>query len=275
VDNATVFKQKIRAGRVCVGTNVTFTDPLATEALTDSLDFVWIDTEHNTLGVESTQGHILATKGSDCTALVRVPWNDPVLVKPILDAGADGVIVPLVRTVEDVRRAVAACRYPPAGIRGYGPRRPSNFGRLGGADYCRRANETVLCIVQIEHIDAVSNLDAILKVPGLDGIAVGPMDLSGSMGHMADPGHPDVVAAIDTVLRTARGTDVLVGIAIGNDVGQAIEWIEKGAQWISLGCDYTFMIETADRIGRSIRSRTSPAGSVPARTESPASPGPY
>jgi 2-keto-3-deoxy-L-rhamnonate aldolase RhmA len=264
VDNTLAFKQKIRAGHICIGTNVTFTDSLVSEALADSLDFLWIDTEHNTLGVESTQGHILATKGSDCAPLVRVPWNDPVLVKPILDAGAAGVIIPLVRTVDDVRRAVAACRYPPDGIRGYGPRRPSNFGRNGGADYCRRANETVLCIVQIEHIHAVSNLDDILKVPGLDGIAIGPMDLSGSMGHMADPRHPEVVAAIDTVLRKARQTDILIGIAIGHDLEQAVDWIQKGVQWISLGCDYTFMIETADRISGSIRTRLTAPASRPA-----------
>jgi 2-keto-3-deoxy-L-rhamnonate aldolase RhmA len=256
LNNANTFREKIRRGHLCIGTNVTLTDPLTTEALTGSLDFVWIDTEHNTLGVESTQGHILATKGSECAALVRVPWNDPVLVKPILDAGADGVIIPLVRTPDDVRRAVAACRYPPQGIRGYGPRRPSNFGRSGGPEYCRRANATVLCIVQIEHIDAVNHLDEILAVPGLDGIAVGPMDLSGSMGHMADSAHPEVRSAINQVLDKARGTTVLAGIAIGHDLTAATEFVQRGAQWISLGCDWSFMIETADRLSADLRSHS-------------------
>jgi 2-dehydro-3-deoxyglucarate aldolase/4-hydroxy-2-oxoheptanedioate aldolase len=254
MESARKFKEKIRGGQICIGTNVTFTDLAVTEALCDSLDFVWIDMEHNPLSLEVIQGHIIATKGTDTAALVRVPWNDPVLIKPVLDIGAAGIIAPLVRTAEDVRRAVAACRYPLEGIRGYGPRRPSNYGRAGGSAYCRAANATVMCIVQIEHVDAVNNLGEILVVPGLDGIAVGPMDLSGSMGHMAEPGHPEVMRVIETILSKTRQTDILAGIAIGNDPEEAIEWIEKGAQWVSLGCDYSYLIETADRITDRIRA---------------------
>src|SRR4051812_9248693 len=90
----------------------------------------------------------------------RVPWNDPVLIKPILDMGAEGIIVPLVRTVEDAEKAVAACKYPPEGVRGFGPRRPSDFGRL------KKMNDSILVILQIEHIDAVNNIDGMLAVPG-------------------------------------------------------------------------------------------------------------
>src|SRR5439155_26617319 len=127
--------------------------------------------------------------------LVRVQWNDPVLIKPVLDIGAAGVIVPSVSTADEARRAVAACRYPPDGIRGFGPRRPSNYGRLGGPEFCKAANEAVIVIIQIEHIHGVNNLDEILAVPGLTGILVGSNDLSGSMGHMGEPRHPDVLRA--------------------------------------------------------------------------------
>src|SRR5207253_3124908 len=126
-DHANSFREKLRQGQVCLGTVISFTDPTVTEALCPVLDFVWIDMEHNALSLETVQAHIMATKGSDTTPLVRMPWNDPVLIKPVLDIGAAGVIVPLVRTAEDVRRAVAACLYPPEGIRGFGPRRPSNY----------------------------------------------------------------------------------------------------------------------------------------------------
>ncbi len=102
-DNADLFRQKLRGADVCLGTCVTFTDPTITETLATVLDFVWIDMEHNALSLEAVQGHIMATRGSQTTALVRVPWNDPVLIKPVLDIGAAGVIVPLIRTAEDAR----------------------------------------------------------------------------------------------------------------------------------------------------------------------------
>src|SRR5262249_25363539 len=151
----------------------------------------------------AVQGHIMATKGSDCLPMVRVPWNDPVLIKPVLDIGAPAVIVPMVQTAEEARRAVAACRYPPDGIRGFGPRRPSNYGQLGGPDFCRAMNEAIIPIIQIEHIRAVESIDEILAVPGVQNIVFGPNDLSGSMGHMGMPRHPDVLRAIETVIAKA------------------------------------------------------------------------
>ena len=103
MENANKFGDKIRRGEVSLGTAITFVDSTVTEALCGLLDFVWIDMEHNALSLENVQAHIMATKGSDTTSLVRVPWNDPVLIKPVLDIGADGIIVPLVRTADDVR----------------------------------------------------------------------------------------------------------------------------------------------------------------------------
>ena len=97
----------------------------------------------------------MAIKGSDAAAIVRVPWNDQVLIKPVLDLGADGVIVTMVQNAEDVSRAVAACRYPPEGVRGFGPLRPLNYGRLDAAEYCSEANDSLIVIVQIEQQSAV------------------------------------------------------------------------------------------------------------------------
>src|SRR6266851_735325 len=162
MENAIKFRDKIGRGEVCIGTFITCTDPAITEALCSVSDFVWIDTEHNALSLETVQAHLMATKGSDTASLVRVPWNDPVLIKPVLDIGAAGVIVPLVKTADDVRLAVSACRYPPQGVRGYGPRRPSHFGTRGGAEYCKLANETIITIVQIEQVEAINNIAEIL-----------------------------------------------------------------------------------------------------------------
>lgn len=257
MENANKFRDKIRRGEASLGTVITFVDSTVTEALCSLLDFVWSDMEHNALSLEAVQAHIMATKGSDTTSLVRVAWNDPVLVKPVLDIGADGVIVPLVRTADDVRRAVAACRYPPEGIRGFGPRRASGYGRLGGPEFCRLANPTVITIVQIEHIDAVRNLDEILAVPGLTSIVLGPNDLSGSMGLMGQPRHPDVMHEIETVIAKARRTGVFVGIGVGGDPGILMEWADKGVQWLAMGSDVGLMLAAANQASGRVREHLS------------------
>jgi 2-dehydro-3-deoxyglucarate aldolase/4-hydroxy-2-oxoheptanedioate aldolase len=254
MENARKFREKLKQGQVCLGTGISFADPTITEALSSILDFVWIDMEHGPLGIESVQGHVMATRGTDTAPIVRVPWNDPVLIKPVLDVGAAGVIVPLVRTADDVRRAVAGCLYPPEGIRGFGPRRPSGYGRLGGPEFCRQANQDVIVIVQIEHIDAVRNLDEILAVPGLTSVVVGSNDLSGSMGLTGQPRHPQVLAAIDTVIAKTRKTGVFVGISIGDDPTLLSEWLDKGMHWLAMGTDFMFLLRGADYVTQRVRA---------------------
>jgi 2-dehydro-3-deoxyglucarate aldolase/4-hydroxy-2-oxoheptanedioate aldolase len=244
----------MRNGEVSLGTGISFTDPTVTEALCNVVDFVWIDMEHNALSLEAVQGHIMATKGSETTPLVRVAWNDPVLIKPVLDVGAAGIIVPFVRTVDDARRAVAACRYLPEGLRGYGPRRPSNYGRLGGPEFMKAQNEAIITIIQIEHTDALNNLDGILAVPGLTAIVIGSNDLSGSMGHMGEPRHPEVLRAMESVIAKARRTSVFVGIAVGDDVDLLNEWVDKGAQWLAMGGDYSLMLRAAMEVASKVRA---------------------
>jgi 2-dehydro-3-deoxyglucarate aldolase/4-hydroxy-2-oxoheptanedioate aldolase len=258
MENAAKFRARLRHGPVCLGTVITLVDATVTEALCGALDFLWIDTEHGALSLETVQSHLMAAKGSGTPMLVRVPWNDPVLVKPVLDIGADGVIVPLVRTAADVQQAVAACRYPPDGIRGFGPRRPSNYGRLGGPEFCRMANESVLTFVQIEHRDALDNLREILQVPGLAGVLVGPNDLAGSLGLMGQPEHPDVLLAIDSVFQMANDAGVPAGIAVGLHSDQLARWISRGARWLTLGTDTMLMLESALAQVRQIRSASSP-----------------
>jgi 2-keto-3-deoxy-L-rhamnonate aldolase RhmA len=244
------FRAKLRQGKVCLGTCITFFDPTVTEALCDLLDFVWIDMEHNALTLQTVQGHVMATNGSTTTPLVR----DPALIKPVLDIGAAGVIVPFIRSADEARRAVAACLYPPAGIRGFGPRRPSNYGRLSGPEFCRAANENVIVIVQIEHVDAVNAIDEILAIPGLTSVVVGPQDLAGSMGHIGEPRHPKVFEAIETVLARARHHGVPVGISIGDDPEPLIEWMNKGMQWLAIGGDVSLMLRAATQVAGQIRA---------------------
>ena len=253
MENAIKFRDKLQRGIVCIGAAVTFRDPTVSEALSSVLDFIWVDSEHGPLSIESIQGHVMATKGSDAAPIVRVPWNDSVLIKRVLDVGAAGVIAPMVCNAEEARRLVSACLYPPDGIRGYGPRRPSNYGQLPSQALCKTANAAIMPIAQIEHIDAVNNIEAILDVPGIAAILIGPMDLSGSMGHSGDPGHPDVLKAIDAVIAAGVRKNIHVGMGVTDDPKSAIPLIEKGVSWICIAPDYMLMLAMAKHYAVTIR----------------------
>jgi 2-keto-3-deoxy-L-rhamnonate aldolase RhmA len=157
----------------------------------------------------------LAAKVTGATALVRIPWNEPVL-----DLGAAGVIVPLVRTIADVRRAVTACRYWPEGLRGYGPRRPSNYGRPAGRTSSGRRTPPSSPSPPIEPVEAVNNLDEILAVTGLTPLVIGPHDFAGSQGHPGGPRQPEVLCVIDMILAKAQKAGVPVSQGASGEPGE-------------------------------------------------------
>jgi len=254
MDNAKKMREKIARGQMCYGSYISSTDPVVTEALSSFNDFFWIDAEHNALSLETIQLHLMATRDSDAAGIVRVPWNDPVLIKPVLDIGADGIIAPFVRTADDVRRAVAACRYPPDGVRGYGPRRANRFGKLPQLDYIKEANENIIVVAQIEHVDALNQLDEILAVPGLTSIQVGPNDLSGSMGLMGQPNHPDVVKVIRTIVEKTLKTKVWASVSVGGDLEYFASWVKMGVQWMPLGGDIPYMLSAARQMQAQVRA---------------------
>ena len=254
INNLQRFKDRIAAGQVCVGAAITFVDPAVSELFGDAgYDFIWIDTEHCPLGLQETLGHIMAARGTGCAPFVRVPSNDPVRIKPVLDLAPAAIIVPFVQTPADVELAVQACKYPPRGIRGYAPRRGAGFGGIPQMDYLEFADRQTMVIVQIEHIEAVRNIDAILATPDLDGICLGPNDLSGSLGRLGRVGDPEVVKAIDTVLEKARRTDLLIGVATGYTPQTLSIWLEKGIQWICLNTDYSNMYQQARLVLDAVR----------------------
>jgi 2-keto-3-deoxy-L-rhamnonate aldolase RhmA len=226
-----------------------------TEALCNYLDFIWVDTEHVPFSLETVQAHIMATKGSETAPLVRVPWNDPVLIKPILDIGAAGVIAPMVCTADEASRLVSACRYPPLGIRGFGPRRPSNYGLSMTPEFCAEANAAIIPIAQIEHATAIQNIDAILATPGLGGILIGAFDLSGSMGFPAQPNHPMVLEAIDHLIDRARKAKVTVGMGVTGDPTTVGRWIDKGISMMFIPPDYMLMLQAARQFVEAIREQ--------------------
>ena len=254
MQNARKFSEKLSRGEICLGTAISSSDPSVTEAIGPEFDFLWIDTEHTSISLESLKCHLMALKATECASLVRVPWNDPVLIKPVLDIGADGIIVPMVRTAADVAAAVAACRYPPEGIRGFGPLRPLDYGRLDAEQFCRDAHEHIITIVQIEQAEAVENIDEILAVPGLSSVAFGPQDLAASLGHRTQPTHPEVLAAIESVVRKCQAANIPAGISVGADPDQLCDWADMGIQWLAMGVDVTLMIRAASEVAGKVKA---------------------
>jgi 2-keto-3-deoxy-L-rhamnonate aldolase RhmA len=211
---ALALKQRLRHGGTICGAWLSLTDPAAAEMMGRiGFDFLLIDTEHSPWSLESLQGAMMALNGSETVPMARVPWNDQVRIKQYLDLGMEGILAPMVRTVAECRALVAACRYPPAGARGFGPRRASNYYRDIDA-YVAAANDAIFIMPQVEDIATVDVLDEYLAVPGIDAVCIGPNDLSGTMGLLRQTKHPKVAAALDRIIdgAQARGLPVCIGV---------------------------------------------------------------
>lgn len=252
------FRRRLRAGETLIGSGVSFTDPLVSEALADSVDFLFLDMEHSAMSPEALRAHLLAARSRQVLALVRVAEGITNQIKPVLDAGAPAIVVPQVCSVETVRAAVADCRYPPIGRRGFGPRVPMRFGRTPVPDHVADANQGVLVVAMIETVEAVRAIEQIVRVDGLDSIFIGPMDLSASLGHLGQLDHPAVAAAIDTTIAAARAADMPVGMGLGTDVEAAAAVIRRGVQWLQVGGDFRYMIVFFEQMAAAIRAAGSP-----------------
>jgi 2-dehydro-3-deoxyglucarate aldolase/4-hydroxy-2-oxoheptanedioate aldolase len=250
----THFRQRLAAGETLLGASISFTDPRVSDALADSVDFLWIDLEHSFMSPEALSGHLLAARGRNKPGLVRVTGSSTPFIKPVLDMGADGIIVPQVRSAAEVRQIVSDCRYPPQGTRGFGPRVPSNYGREDSASYIDRANRELFVAVQIENAEALAALDDILAIPGLDSLVIGPWDLSGSLGMLGEVEHPTVVAAIETIIAQSRAAGLAVGAGMGTDATYAARMARRGVQWLQVGGDSGYLVHAIDGITAGIRA---------------------
>jgi 2-keto-3-deoxy-L-rhamnonate aldolase RhmA len=255
LNNIEKFKKTIQEGRTCVGVPITLSDPTVSELMADAgYDFIWIDMEHAPVDLHVALQHVMAVRGTGTAPFIRVPWNDPVLIKPVLEFEPAGIIVPMIRTATEAELAVKACKYPPVGIRGFGPRRGIKFGGKDMDQYLQEADDRTLVIIQIEHIDAVNNLDEILQVEGLDSICIGPNDLSGSIGRLGQTTHPAVVKMIDTIVAKVKASPLMLGVATGYSEGNAQFWLDRGVNWIALNTDCVNMYLWAKKVVDGVRT---------------------
>jgi len=248
------IREKWDRGELCIGTNVALTDATVSELFGEAgYDFVWIDCEHSAMSLSDALNHVRAARGAGAAAFIRVPSNDPVVVKPYLELHPAAIIIPRIGGAEDAERAVGSCRYPPRGVRGFGPSRGVKFGEIAPPDYLQTVDRDVMVILQIEHINAVKEIDAILDVQGIDSVVTGPCDMSFTMGLAGQPGHPDVVAAVEKIYQVAMGRGVPAGHSTDYNPETLQRWLAMGISWVAVDGDWITLARHARRVAGEIR----------------------
>lgn len=223
-------------------------------------DSLTIDLQHGLIDYQTAVHMLQAVSTTDVVPMTRVPWLDPGILMKMLDAGVYGVICPMIESAAQVEELVRACRYPPRGMRSMGPIRALLYG---GADYARHANDTVLVIAMIETAQALSELEAILAVDGLDGIYVGPSDLSNALGcpPVLDPEEQKVVSAIEHVLRRAKAKGLVAGIHTATPA-YARRMHQLGFDFVSVASDARLLAQKSQEVLAEIRG-AAPVAATP------------
>jgi 2-dehydro-3-deoxyglucarate aldolase len=236
------LKTKLRNREVTIGSWITIGHPVIAEIMAKAgFDWLTVDMEHSAITLHQAQHLIQVIELAGCVPLVRVGKNDANLIKRVMDAGAHGVIVPMVNSKEDAERAVSAVKYPPIGTRGVGLARAQGYGAAFEA-YKEWVEQESVVVVQIEHIDAVNNLEGILTVNGVDAFIIGPYDISGSLGVPGDFEHRDVVDALKRIKYISKRLNALSGLHVIQPEIEALEnAIEQGYRFVAYSLDILFL----------------------------------
>ncbi len=236
------LKDKLQKCEITIGSWITLGHPSIAEIMSKAgFDWLTIDMEHSVITLHQAQQLIQIIELSGVVPLVRVGENNPALIKRVMDAGAHGVIVPMVNTKNDAVRAVHAVKYPPEGIRGVGLARAQGYG-FEFEKYKAWVNKESIVIVQVEHIEAVNNLEEILSVEGVDAFIVGPYDLSGSLGRPGDFAHIQMDAALKKIMDTSKKYDKAAGFHVIPPEAQEVnKKIQEGYRFIGFSLDTLFL----------------------------------
>jgi 4-hydroxy-2-oxoheptanedioate aldolase len=246
------FKAALRAQQPQIGLWSALCSNIVAEILGYAgFDWILIDTEHAPNEVPAVLAQLQAMATGTAEPVVRVAWNDAVLIKRVLDVGARSILVPFVQDAEEARKAVAATRYPPLGVRGVSVApRANKFGRAEG--YHRRAHEETCVLVQVETRAAVGQIEAIASVEGVDGIFIGPSDLAADLGHLADARHPEVQSTIADACRRIRAAGKAAGMLTGNP-DDAARHLEQGFCFVAVGSDVGVLNQGAQKLANDFK----------------------
>lgn len=249
------LKQALKERKLTVGSWIQTGSPVAAEILAATgYDWLAVDCEHSEIGLEMMASVFRAISAFDVAALVRVRENDTLAIRQALDMGANGVIVPLVNNAEQARKAVAAAKYPPEGVRGFGYCRMNEWGRRFD-DYAANANQNIAVIVMIESKEAVDNIDEILSVPGVDGVFIGPYDMSSTYGLTGQTEHPVILEACRRVGEACAAHKVSAGWHIVLPTKEKYQTARNfGFTFLALGADIVFLRNGSDAAYQSLQT---------------------
>jgi len=247
------FKHAIAAGQLQIGLWSSLCSNIAAEIVADSgFDWILFDTEHSPNEIPGLIAQLQASARGTAAPIVRPAWNDAVLIKRVLDIGTQSILVPYVQNAEEARRAVAAVRYPPAGIRGVAAAaRASRYGRV--TDYLKKADREICLLVQVETRAALAELEAIAKVDGVDGVFIGPSDLSASFGHIGNPQHAEVQQALEQSVKRLKAVGKPAGILTLNEE-EARRYIGWGYTFVAVGSDTGLLARGADALAKKFKA---------------------
>lgn len=247
------FKHAIAAGRTQVGVWNSLCSNIAADALASSgYDWALLDMEHAPNDLRTVLGQLQAYENGTTMPVVRPVWNDPVIVKSLLDLGAQGLLFPMVQNAAEAEKAVAATRYPPGGVRGVSmAQRANRFGRV--SDYLARAETEICVLVQIETRQALDNIAEIAAVEGVDGLFFGPADLAADLGMLGQVGSDELWSTIAEGAAAARAAGKPVGTLVG-DAGKAVELFGAGFAFVACSSDLNLLVKSADAQLKTIRA---------------------
>ena len=248
------FKAALLDGKRQIGLWSALCSNIAAEIIAGSgFDWIVIDTEHAPNEVPGVLAQLQAMAKGTAEPVVRCAWNDAVLIKRVLDVGGRSLLIPFVQNAEEARQAVAATRYPPRGIRGVSVAPRANlYGRV--ANYHQTAHESTCVLVQVETRKALGEIEAIASVEGIDGIFIGPADLAAALGHLANPGHPEVQAAIADGCARSRAAGKPVGI-LTQDPDEAERYLELGFTFVAVGSDVGVLAKGAEKLAANCKQK--------------------
>jgi 4-hydroxy-2-oxoheptanedioate aldolase len=247
------FKRALKANKAQIGLWSSLSSNYTVEVIAGAgFDWILLDMEHSPNDLESALTQLQAAAPYPSHPVVRVPWNDMVTIKRLLDIGAQSLLVPYVSTAAEARQAVSYTRYPPAGVRGVaGTTRATRFGRV--KDYARRAQEEICLLVQVETQHALDSIEAICGIDGVDGVFIGPADLHASLGYPGEIANPKVKPLIDDAIRRIRKAGKAPGILTPSEA-DARHWLECGALFVAVGADVGILARGAEALAAKFKS---------------------
>ena len=241
-----VLREKIKSKEKILGTLVSLTDPCLCEVMGNvGYDCVWIDTEHTYMSYKEVVCHLNAARSANIPSVVRLPQNDLTATKKILEMGPDGVIFPMARSVEEFKNLTEMTLYPPHGTRGFGRMRAIGYGQMDAKEYVYDKSFELCRFVEIEHIDAIDNLEEIVKIPYIDGFIFGPNDLSGSLGEFLNVFGDTTVSKMKEAIKILRDNGKYFGIAGGMSETDLSFWSTLSPDMIFAGADWCFVYNQA------------------------------